>query len=127
MEFTSQEVKDFGNTVQVKEPLWMKLGRNSLVIVLTLVIGIFTAAISGIFISIGSNASLNGLQIVFDPMITIGYIAVAYLLGHFNDFSKGQQYKLFLFSLLLSFIFNFIQGALLLVILLPLLKKLKLV
>lgn len=103
------------------------LGRYLLIILATLVVGFVASALSGVLVALSANATINGLRIEFNPMITLAYLVLAYLLAYFNGMSKQQMFGWCLFALFLSYTINFISGSLLLVLLPPALKKLKLV
>ncbi len=104
-----------------------KVGKTLLTIVIAVLVGLLAAVLSGILVAISGNAQISGVQVVFDPQITLAYVIVGYFVGYFNELSKKVQGNLFLLALFLSFTVNFIQGALTLVLLPPVLKKLKLV
>ena len=74
--------------------------------------------------SLGGSFSTIGLsQMNFNPLMTIAYIMLYYFLTLFYQPSVSAQYKLFLFTLFLSFTVGFIQGAVFLVIFYFLLRK----
>src|SRR3972149_9682604 len=122
MAFTMEEVKEFKD-LGPKKSFW----RGLLILLVTIIVGLLAAVLSGILVAVSGTAQLSGVQIVFDPQITLAYVIVGYFVGYFNELSKKAQGNLFLLALLLSFTVNFIQGTLLLVILPPVLKKLRLI
>ena len=103
------------------------LGRWLFIAFIIVCLGLLSAVLSGVLVAISGTAQISGIEIVFDPQITLAYIIVGYFVGYFNELSKKTQGNLFVLALLLSFTINFIQGALLLVMLPPALKKLGLV
>ncbi|PIR99123.1 hypothetical protein COT87_01140 [Candidatus Collierbacteria bacterium CG10_big_fil_rev_8_21_14_0_10_44_9] len=82
---------------------------------------------TGFISAFSNNIESGAFTIIFDSQITIAYLIMYYSLAHFYKFSERQNYLLFVTTLLLSFTTNFIQGALTLLILPPLLKKFKLI
>ena len=102
------------------------LGRLFLIVLSLLLSWLLSNFVAGILLSLGGNISSIGLDIVFDATITLAYIATYYFLSHFYGLSKTQMYYYFLLALLLSFTLSFVKGAMMRVILPPILKKLKL-
>lgn len=103
------------------------IGRFLLIILVTLVVGLVASALAGVLVALSANATVNGLRVEFNPMITLAYLALAYLIANFNNLEKQQIFRWCLFALFLSYAVNFISGSLLLVLLPPTLKKLKLI
>ena len=120
-----EEVKEFPSTALGTRG--KRLGRGLLILLVTVGVGLLAAVLSGILVAISGTAQISGVQVVFDPQIPLAYVIVGYFAGYFNELSKKVQGNLFLLALFLSFTVNFIQGALTLVLLPPVLKKLKLV
>lgn len=78
----------------------------------------------GFLSSLGGSFSSIGLsQLNFDPLITIAYVMLYYFLTLFYQPDTSSQYKLFLFTLFLSFTVSFMQGAIFLVLFYFLLRK----
>lgn len=109
-----EEVKDFSDKLNTG-PLWQRLGRSLLVVAITAVLWMLTAVLSGLF-----PTNVN-------PAVTLSYLVTAFLVSQLNDLNKNRQFKLLVLAAMLSWVTNFIQGTLLLLLLVPLLKKLKLV
>ena len=122
-----EEVKDFGDKFKTKTGVGVKIGRFVLTVVVTLLVGLLAIVLSGILTGMSANVQVAGVQIIFDPQITLAYLILSYLVGYFNSLTKRQNYYLFLFALLLSYTVNFLQGSIMLVLLAPILKKLKLI
>ena len=97
------------------------------VIILFVLVYLGSAVATGFISAFSNNIETSSFNIIFDSQITIAYLLMYYSLSHFNKFSEGQNYVLFVATLLLSFTTNFIQGAITLLILPPLLKKLGLI
>lgn len=97
------------------------------ILVLFVLIYLGSAVLTGFISAFSNNIESGTFNIIFDSQITIAYLLMYYSLSQFNQFSKRQNYHFFVVTLLLSFTTNFIQGALTLLILPPLLKKLKLI
>jgi hypothetical protein len=97
------------------------------VLILFVLVYLGSAVATGFISAFSNNIETSTFNIIFDSQITIAYLLMYYSLSHFNKFSENQNYVLFVVALLLSFTTNFIQGALTLLILPPLLKKLKLI
>ncbi len=88
--------------------------------ILTIVLGTFIASFS-------ENIDQLNLTTTFDPIITIAYILVFYSVSFYYSLTKKQAYNYLLLALFLSFTINFVEGAMILVFLAPLLRKLKLI
>ena len=97
------------------------------VIILFVLVYLGSAVATGFISAFSNNIETSSFNIIFDSQITIAYLLMYYSLSHFNKFSEGQNYVLFVATLLLSFTTNFIQGAITLLVLPPLLKKLGLI
>jgi len=97
------------------------------VLVLFALIYLSAAVLTGFISAFSNNIETSTFAIIFDSQITIAYLLMYYSLSHFNKLTENQNYVLFVLTLLLSFTTNFIQGAFTLLILPPLLKKLKLI
>ena len=96
------------------------------VIIIAILLQLAAAVVAGFISAFSANIDVNSVSIMFDPQITIAYILVYYSISHFYKLSNTQSYLYFLFTLVLSFTTNFIQGAITLVALPPLLKLLHL-
>lgn len=97
------------------------------IIVLFVLVYLGSAVLTGFVSAFSNNIESGTFNLIFDSQITIAYLLLYYSLSHFYKFSERQNYVLFVTTLLLSFTTNFIQGAFTLLILPPLLKKLKLI
>ena len=97
------------------------------ILVLFVLIYLGAAVLTGFISAFSTNIDTSTFSIVFDSQITIAYLLMYYSLSSFNKLTSSQNYVLFVVTLLLSFTTNFIQGALTLLILPPLLKKLGLI
>lgn len=97
------------------------------IIILSIVVYLGSAVATGFISAFSNNIETSTFAIIFDSQITIAYLLMYYSLSHFYKFNENQNYFLFVVTLLLSFTTNFIQGAITLLILPPLLKKLKLI
>lgn len=99
-----------------------------LVIVLLILAGFVSAFLGGAISVLGGNVELVGLSsITFDPLLTIAYIVLYYYLSKFYEVAGRAAYWLFIFTVLLSFTVNFIQGAILLILFFAGLKRLKVI
>ena len=96
-------------------------------IIISVLVYLGSAVATGFISAFSNNIETSTFSIIFDSQITIAYLLMYYSLSHFNKFSENQNYWLFVITLLLSFTTNFIQGALTLLVLPPLLKKLGLI
>ncbi|SRR3989339_554208 len=86
-----------------------------------------SAFLVGVLTQIGGNIKLVGIQLSFDPLITIAYLMLFYFNTLFYQPSPKAQHALFLFTLFLSFTVSFIQGSIFLSIFYWLLKKAKII
>ena len=102
-------------------------GRFLLLLVVSVLVYLGSAILAGVISAISTNIDVTAISIIFDPQITIAYILVYYSTNHFYKFTSRQTYLYLLFTLLLSFTTNFIQGSIVMLALPPLLKKLKLI
>ena len=76
---------------------------------------------------ISENIRLSGVNVLFDPLITVAYLAVFFSVSHYYSLTKKQAYLYLLLSLFLSFTINFVEGSFVLVLLAPALRKFKLI
>lgn len=97
------------------------------ILILFVLIYLGSAVATGFISAFSNNIETSTFAIIFDSQITIAYILVYYSLASFYKMTSSQNYVMFVVTLLLSFTTNFIQGAITLLILPPLLKKLKLI
>ncbi|MFH1244081.1 MAG: hypothetical protein V1487_00695 [bacterium] len=104
-----------------------KFGRTLGIILITILLNLGAAVIAGFISAFSSNIDVNSLSLIFDPQITIAYVLVYYSFVHFYKLTTNQSYLYLIFVLLLSFTTNFIQGSITMIVLPPLLKKLKLI
>lgn len=101
---------------------------KSFFILLIMILVYLGAAVATGFISaLSNNVETSNFNIIFDSQITIAYLLMYYSLSHFYKATETQNYLLFVVSLFLSFTTNFIQGAITLLVVPPLLKKLGLI
>lgn len=80
------------------------------IIVVAILLQLASAVVAGFIFAFSANIDVNSVSIMFDPQITIAYILVYYSISHFYKLSNTQSYLYFLFTLVLSFTTNFIQG-----------------
>lgn len=105
-----------------------KINLKPVFIVLTAIILYILTIVLGTFIaSFSENIDQLNLTTTFDPIITIAYILVFYSVSFYYSLTKKQAYNYLLLALFLSFTINFVEGAMVLVFLAPLLRKLKLI
>lgn len=97
------------------------------IVILSVLVYLGAAVATGLISVFSNNIDTNTFAVIFDSQITIAYLLMYYSLSHFYKFSEKQTYFLFVATLLLSFTTNFIQGSITLLILPPLLRKLKLI
>ena len=89
---------------------------------------IASSFVLGFLGSLGTSFATIGLnQLNFNPLTTIAYIMLYYFITLFYQPESSTQYKLFLFTLFLSFTVNFIQGAIFLIFLYFFLRKARLI
>lgn len=81
----------------------------------------------GMISAVSTNMSVTGVGLQFDPIITLSYLVIAYMLSSYYQLNRAQGYKYFILALVLSYTTSFLQGSLFLVILIPVMKWLKLV
>lgn len=93
------------------------------VIISFVLIYLGSAVATGFISAFSNNIETSTFSLVFDSQITIAYLLMYYMLIKFYKLSDKQNYVFFVTTLLLSFTTNFIQGALTLLIVPPLLKK----
>lgn len=103
------------------------LGKSLGVLILTILVYLGAAVATGFISAFSNNIETSSFAIIFDSQITIAYLLTYYSLAHFYKMTERQNYLLFVATLLLSFTTNYIQGTIALLILLPLLRKLKLI
>ena len=105
-----------------------KINYKPLLITLTaFALYIITIVLSTIIASFSENIDQFNFTTTFDPIITIAYILVFYSVSFYYSLTKKQAYNYLLLSLFLSFTINFVEGAMILVFLAPILRKLKLI
>lgn len=97
------------------------------IVILSILVYLGSAVVTGFISAFSNNIETSTFSVIFDSQITIAYILVYYSLASFYKMSSSQNYFLFVVTLLLSFTTNFIQGALTLLVLPPLLKRLGLI
>lgn len=97
------------------------------ILILFVLVYLGASVATGIISAVSNNIETSTFAIIFDSQITMAYLLMYYFLAKFYKFSDSQNYTLFVVTLLMSFTTNFIQGALTLLVLPPLLKKLKLI
>lgn len=97
------------------------------IVALSIIVYLGAAVGTGFISAFSNNIETSTFSIIFDSQITIAYILVYYSLASFYKMSTSQNYVLFIITLLMSFTTNFIQGALTLLVLPPILKKLGLI
>lgn len=102
-------------------------GRFLLLIIVSVLVYLLSAVLTGVISALSANIDVTAISIIFDSQITIAYIMVYYSTNHFYKFTNKQTYLYFLFTLLMSFTTNFIQGSIVMLALPPLLKRLKLI
>lgn len=106
----------------------LKIAFRFLTTIIVFVLVYLGAAVATGFISaFSNNIETSSFAIIFDSQITIAYLLTYYSLAHFYKMTERQNYLLFVATLLLSFTTNYIQGTISLLILLPILRKLKLI
>ncbi len=93
----------------------------------TIILYILTIVASTIMSNFSENIVSANFISIFDPLITIAYILVFYSVSFYYSLTKKQAYNYLLLALFLSFTINFVEGAMILVFLAPLLRKLKLI
>jgi hypothetical protein len=108
--------------VNMRGMLWV-LG----MIVVMGVVGLISAVLAGVVLALSGNATIANFQINFDPQITIAYLLVNFFVSRYYLLTQKQSYNFFVLSLLMSFVVTFIQGALFLILLPPVLKGLRLI
>jgi hypothetical protein len=97
------------------------------ILILFVLIYLGAAVVTGFISAFSNNIETSTFNLIFDSQITIAYLLMYYSLSRFYTLSDKQNYIFFVTTLLLSFTTNFIQGAITLLILPPLLKKLSLI
>ena len=98
-----------------------------LIIAVTILLYVTTILVGIVLASFSENIDQFNLTTTFDPIITIAYILVFYSVSFYYSLTKKQAYNYLLLALFLSFTINFVEGAMILVFLAPLLRKLKLI
>lgn len=98
-----------------------------LILVVTFVLYVVTVFLSTFVAGFSENIDQLSLATAFDPMITIAYILVFYSVSFYYSLTKKQAYNYLLLALFLSFTINFVEGAMILVFLAPILRKFKLI
>lgn len=103
--------------------------KSIVLFVIIFIVANFLAGLgAGILAGFGGNVALIGLNsLSFDPLITIAYIVLFHYVSHYLELPRSAAYPTFLFTLFLSFAMNFIQGSLLLILLLTLLKRFRVI
>ncbi len=100
--------------------------KGAAILVLSILVYLGAAVATGFISAFSNNIETSSFAIIFDSQITIAYLLTYYSLTHFYKMTTSQNYLLFVVVLLMSFTTNFIQGAITLLILLPLLRLFKL-
>lgn len=114
-------------TVNTNSSKIKSLGKSLGIVILTILVYLGAAVATGFISAFSNNIETSSFAIIFDSQITIAYLLTYYSLAHFYKMTERQNYLLFVSTLLLSFTTNYIQGTIALLILLPLLRKLKLI
>lgn len=102
----------------------MKILQSALLLV---AIVFMSAILAGAMMALGENITLAGMQVVFDPALTIAYLLLYQLLANIYFMDKRANYKFLLFALLLSFTTNLVQGVFMMVLVPPLFKRFHLI
>lgn len=97
------------------------------ILLIFIIIYIFTIFLSSFITGFSENIEQIGLTTIFNPLNTIAYILVFYSVSFYYSLTKKQAYNYLLLALFLSFTINFVEGAMILVFLAPILRKLKLI
>lgn len=115
------------NTTPTTKPK-RKINLKPLLIIITsVVLYLVTLITSTLLASFSENITQTNLTTSFNPLITIAYILVFYSVSFYYSLTKKQAYNYLLLALFLSFTINFVEGAMVLVFLAPLLRKFKLI
>lgn len=106
---------------------FIDLLKKGAIILGALIVSAFVASLAVVFlIGVGGNIEVVGFtSLAFDPQITIAYMLVHYFLSQY--FEVERKLPFFIFTLLLSFTTNFIQGSLFLVLFYSILRLFKLI
>lgn len=108
--------------------LWDLLKLAIFFFISNLIAAFLLGLFSGIASVAGGNIIFTGVHsISFNPQITIAYLLVFYFLLMFHRPQSNSQYGLFVLTLFLSFMMNFVQGSILLVIFFFFASKLRLI
>lgn len=115
-------------TTDIKPKRKIKINFKPLfILIISLIVYISTIFLSNILVIFSENIQFMGVSTIFNPIITIAYILVFYSVSFYYSLTKKQAYNYLLLALFLSFTINFVEGAMILVFLAPILRKLKLI
>ena len=121
-------MSELDNIQSIDKP---NIGKSALKVIVGIAVFVLiylgSAVLTGLISAFSNNIETSTFNIIFDSQITIAYLLMYYFIAKLNKLSDNQNYLFFVVTILLSFTTNFIQGALTLLIIPPLLKKLKLI
>ncbi|MEI6690730.1 MAG: hypothetical protein WCL07_03200 [bacterium] len=105
---------------------------SNLLALLKLVVAValtgFAAILSvGVFSALSSNITFTGVEVQFDPMITIAYLGLAYFLSNHYQLDRSQGFRYFILALILSYTTPFLQGSFFLLLIIPTLQLFRLI
>jgi len=107
-------------------PNFKPLGKSLLILLLAVLLYLLAAVLAGAVSALSTNVDMTSVAIIFDPQLTIAYLLIYFATNHFYRFSSRGSYSYLILAIALSFTTNFIQGVIFMLILPPLLRKLKL-
>lgn len=104
-----------------------KIFKPLAIITIAALLGLTALFLSGFLSAFSANIVNQAGVTYFDPLITLTYLVYFYFLNSLFSFTNKQRSYYFLLTLLLSFTVNFVEGSILLLVLFPTLRKLKLI
>lgn len=98
-----------------------------IILVLFIIANALTSVITMILARISYNIKVVDLKLVFDPLITVAYLAVYYVLNSIYQPRQESLNGLFVMTMIFSFSMIFFKGAVLMYVMYFLLRKTRLI
>lgn len=124
-DFTVQEVKDFSQELKNKLPWVRRLMRFGLGIAVLITVGLASLVLGGIVLGLsqGLYQTAGGL----DPVMTLTLVSFAYFTAKLQQLDPTPSYRMVCLGALLSFFAGLIPGLVFLMLIIPALRKVKIV
>jgi hypothetical protein len=124
MDFSMTEVKDF-QSVPTGDPIWKRPLKGLATVAVVILLTFLSSILAGILL--GANETVNAGQLTLNAGATLVYLVIAYLAGKLYELKPMPTYNFLVLAGVLSIIMAFVPGMLVMLMIVPILKKLKLV